>query len=531
MTNSTLVDNTSFSTGSAVLIFPPIEPTPPIMIVNSTFLNNRSLHNTGSISYSNIGRTDLVTLTNVIVAGSTGGDLDYSYDRGFTGNHNLIDDDTIGLISGSDNIQAPALFGPLGDYGGPTQTIPLLPGSPAIDAGDDETCTATGSGSVNNLDQRGISRSHGDHCDIGAFESQGFTLTPVTGSTSQSTLVRTAFTNPLALTVTANDPNGPVDGGVISYTAPETGASAALSNATATIANGQASVTATANDTMGSYNVTASAGGDSSATFALTNTGTPDVTPPITTATAVLAGTSTDYSFGSWANQNVATTLTAADGTGATDETRSGVAHTYYTLDGGLQQTYSGPFTISADGDHSLTFWSVDNANNTETSQTVHIRIDKSPPTITYSGNQETYTVDQTVSIHCTAADQPDLSGIASTNCTDITGLAADFGAGVQTFSATATDNAGNTTTVSTTFTVGVTVNGLISLTAHYAGNRRTASQLSAPLGVVQLADRLHNQRMKESAINSYILLLNMQRGRGLSAQEVATLSQLARDL
>ncbi len=53
-------------------------------------------------------------------------------------------------------------LGTLGNYGGITQTIPLLPGSSAIDAGNDVTCVDT--------DQRGIIRPQGAHCDIGAYE-------------------------------------------------------------------------------------------------------------------------------------------------------------------------------------------------------------------------------------------------------------------------------------------------------------------------------------------------------------------------
>jgi hypothetical protein len=40
--------------------------------------------------------------------------------------------------------------------------LALLPGSPAIDAGDDLTCPPA--------DQRGVRRPQGAHCDIGAFE-------------------------------------------------------------------------------------------------------------------------------------------------------------------------------------------------------------------------------------------------------------------------------------------------------------------------------------------------------------------------
>jgi hypothetical protein len=40
-------------------------------------------------------------------------------------------------------------------------------GSAARDAGDDATCAAP---PVNNLDQRGVARPQGTHCDIGAIE-------------------------------------------------------------------------------------------------------------------------------------------------------------------------------------------------------------------------------------------------------------------------------------------------------------------------------------------------------------------------
>ncbi len=51
---------------------------------------------------------------------------------------------------------------PLDDNGGPTLTMALLPGSPAIDAADPAAAPAT--------DQRGIARPVGPAPDIGAFE-------------------------------------------------------------------------------------------------------------------------------------------------------------------------------------------------------------------------------------------------------------------------------------------------------------------------------------------------------------------------
>jgi hypothetical protein len=72
-----------------------------------------------------------------------------------------------GSFSGANNLtDVNPLLAPLGNYGGPTQTMPPLHGSPAIDAGLD---------SVTNLlttDQRGFPRRSGAHVDIGAVEAQ-----------------------------------------------------------------------------------------------------------------------------------------------------------------------------------------------------------------------------------------------------------------------------------------------------------------------------------------------------------------------
>ena len=63
---------------------------------------------------------------------------------------------------GGNNTFANPQLGPLADNGGPTLTMALLPGSPAIDAGSAVGAPAT--------DQRGIPRPQGAGVDIGAFE-------------------------------------------------------------------------------------------------------------------------------------------------------------------------------------------------------------------------------------------------------------------------------------------------------------------------------------------------------------------------
>src|SRR4051794_17305658 len=81
-----------------------------------------------------------------------------------------------------------------------------------------------------------------------------------------------------------------------------------------------------------------------------------DTSPPITGYS--LQGSQPS---GGWYAGPVQVLLNAYDNPGG-----SGVAATYYTLDGGTQQTYGGPFTVDTAGSHTLTFYSVDWAGNTE---------------------------------------------------------------------------------------------------------------------------------------------------------------------
>ena len=178
------------------------------------------------------------------------------------------------------------LLGTLGDYDGDTQTIPLLPGSSAIDAGNGTYCTM-------GSDQRGV--SYVGACDIGAFESQGFTLTKTDGD-NQSTLVNTAFMDPLTLNITSAF-DEPVDGGIVAFIPPASGASAAITGSPVTIADGAVSVTAAANGIPGGpYDVTASTTGASSVNFTLTNIPSPADDFVITVKTDN-PGTSSDTQF------------------------------------------------------------------------------------------------------------------------------------------------------------------------------------------------------------------------------------------
>ncbi|MFI5459893.1 MAG: beta strand repeat-containing protein [Isosphaerales bacterium] len=215
------------------------------------------------------------TLTDTIVAGNTGStggpsDIGGVQASQVTGSSNLIGTGgSGGIAGGSDgNIVLTSLtdlgLAPLGDYGGRTETMALLPGSAAIGAG------TTASGIT--TDQRGASRPTSGPADIGAFQDQGYTVAVSSGS-PQSTLVSQPFNASLVALLTEDFANAPLPGATIGFSAPSSGASATLSaDSAVTDTSGLASVSATANATAGTYAVTASATGVTpSASYNLTN--------------------------------------------------------------------------------------------------------------------------------------------------------------------------------------------------------------------------------------------------------------------
>ena len=206
----------------------------------------------------------MLTVTMSIFANTVGGNL--------TGllvslGHNLFSDTPGVPLDPTDLVNTNPLLAALGNYGGPTETMALLPGSPAIDAGVSVPGVTT--------DQRGVPRPQGSAPDIGAFESRGFTLAVVGGS-GQSAHGGSPFAAPLVVSVSSRF-GEPVAGGLVTFSAPAKGASATLSGNPATIgANGQASVTAVANAAAGAYTITAGAAGAGNVGFQLTNAGRAD---------------------------------------------------------------------------------------------------------------------------------------------------------------------------------------------------------------------------------------------------------------
>lgn len=99
-----------------------------------------------------------------------------------------------------------------------------------------------------------------------------------------------------------------------------------------------------------------------------------DKTNPATTIT--INPSSTNGSNGWYDGSSPTFTLSASDTGG------SGIATTKYQIDGGTVTTYPGSAVTIPDGQHTISYWSVDNAGNTETTHTTGtIKVDTVKPT------------------------------------------------------------------------------------------------------------------------------------------------------
>jgi CSLREA domain-containing protein len=130
-----------------------------LTLKSSTLFGNAAPEGAG------IANDGSATLNNTMIAGSQGGNCSGTFDASSTSN--LSDDPTCGpgfLQVGLADLN----LGPLGDNGGPTQTIALGPGSVAIDAGDNTAAA----GLITDQRGSGFPRIVNGRVDVGAFEVQ-----------------------------------------------------------------------------------------------------------------------------------------------------------------------------------------------------------------------------------------------------------------------------------------------------------------------------------------------------------------------
>ena len=154
-----------------------------VTITQSTITNNQAMSTVSSLGggFWNDGDIDTILISNSIIAGNTA--ISTSADI-FPGSGSLsVTSSLIGVanqfpgpvvdstnLSGTPSNPLDPMLGPLTDNGGATFTHPLLPDSPAINAGSNALALDE-NGIPLTSDQRGVVRVQSGTVDMGAFES------------------------------------------------------------------------------------------------------------------------------------------------------------------------------------------------------------------------------------------------------------------------------------------------------------------------------------------------------------------------
>jgi hypothetical protein len=170
LTNTTLFSNSAGGHGGAIQMNSPGTGS----IISSTIAGNRATGPTsvgGGIRTNNSPLNSL-RFTSTIVSGNTapnGSNCGATVPPLVSLGHNIENGTSCGFIAGGDLNADPRLDALLRDNGGPTSTLALLPGSPALDKG-----SATGAdqrGAPRPFNFKGIANSPGGNgADIGAYE-------------------------------------------------------------------------------------------------------------------------------------------------------------------------------------------------------------------------------------------------------------------------------------------------------------------------------------------------------------------------
>ena len=381
LTTSTVANNTA-TTGGGINATDGSIPTLGL----STITGNTAKTGAGI----NLTGTQTAFIGSTILAGNTGGNVVRASTVTLTSaGDNLIGDPngngfTNGVNHDITGVTNPKL-GPLQDNGGPTQTVALLVGSPAIDA------TPTTSSTPKTTDQRGAPRPVGKGEDIGAYEYGGPVARDDTYTVKENKTLMIGTPG-----VLAND--------VSSSAKPALTAALQDKPLHGTLLfNSDGSFTYTPNtDFLGTDTFTyqvANAG--VMGTIGMVTLTVVNVSPPTTTATLNPA---TPNGLNGYYTVPVTITLKAI--LAANDP---GPVTTFYSLDGAAQKTYTAPIKVSTDGHHTLTYFSQTPQGGAEASHTLTFAIDATPPVTTVTKSAITGGTQITLSA------KDNVSGVSST--------------------------------------------------------------------------------------------------------------------
>src|SRR5258706_12926625 len=200
--STTLYQNQAGNEGGAIYIAS--NSAIPTSIINSTLVQNQatrgggvSVHGNSEISISNstlVNNSAPITGGGIYLAGFVLGDIQKSLVICESSISSCVQGNSLNTSNSIISYGLPVDFGlaTLGNYGGSTQTMALLPSSPAIDSGGDLNCPAT--------DQRGVTRPQGSHCDIGAYEYQDLTPPTIVSSDPETEAINIPVDKAITIT-------------------------------------------------------------------------------------------------------------------------------------------------------------------------------------------------------------------------------------------------------------------------------------------------------------------------------------------
>jgi uncharacterized repeat protein (TIGR01451 family) len=251
VTNSIFVGNYGSTGGGGIY-----NPRGTLSVANSTFSGNSAGY--GGVGGGGIYNNGILTVSSSTFSGNSafgGGGIEGYYNGTTILKNTIVANSSMGgnctglITDGGGNLSYPdstcpginsnPVLGLLQNNGGPTETMALLSGSAAINAGDPAGCTDDQDNPLS-TDQRGFPRF--GRCDIGAYELQplgfstkvadhtvastgdsvGYTITLTNGGVSPISSVRVTDTLPASFvyvpgSLTATDGTSNYDGGVITW--------------------------------------------------------------------------------------------------------------------------------------------------------------------------------------------------------------------------------------------------------------------------------------------------------------------------
>lgn len=177
----------------------------------------------------------------------------------------------------------------------------------------------------------------------------------------------------------------------------------------------------------------------------------------------------------------------------------------------------NGKVTALKEGSAKISATTVDGGLMAVSDVIIEKQKDITPPVLHINGLQETYSVDEMISITCRATDKE--SGIASEECPRIEGPAYSFKLGLNKFKASAVDKAGNRTETDIQFTIVVDFDGVSRLTESFVTKPNIAKALVQKLEAAKESAEKSNTKAMAGQLKAYENQLRAQSGKAISEE------------